>query len=327
MPDIAPSRFTSLVAIALLALVMSGSVLAQSWPARPVRILVPFPPGGSSDLTARLVAQRMQEALGQPVLVESRVGAGGTIATEAVAKAAPDGYTLLLAVAGPQVIAPLLQKTAYHPVRDFAAVSNVNSNPQALLVHPSVQARSVRDLIGLAKAQPGKLNISTAGPGSLIELSALMFNQMAGLELALVPYKGGAASAAAAVSGEVHATFANPSDAIPQIRAGKLRALGVTSAAAFGPMPEVPTMTESVPGFVVETWNGILAPAGTPAEIVNRLSRIVQDFARDPAMRQRMAEMGSTPIGDAPEAYRVFLEQQYAFWGKFIRESGLKGTN
>jgi tripartite-type tricarboxylate transporter receptor subunit TctC len=244
-----------------------------------------------------------------------------------VARAAPDGYTLLLAVAGPQIIAPLLQKTGYHPIRDFVPVSNINSNPQVLLVHPSVQVASVRELISLARARPGKLNISTAGQGSLIELSALMFNHLARVEMAIVPYKGGAVATAAAMSGEVEATFANPSDAIPQVKAGKLRALGVTSAASFAPMPEVPTMNDAVPGLVVETWNGILAPAGTPAEIVNRLSGIVQDLARDPAMRQRMLDMGSSPIGDTPEQFRAFLEQQHGFWGRFVRDSGLKGAN
>ncbi len=314
------------VSIALATLFMQADAIAQGWPSRPVRILVPFQAGGSSDLSGRLVAQRMQEVLGQPVVVENRVGAGGTIATEAVARAAPDGYTLLLAVGGPVLIAPLLQKTGYHPIRDFVPISNVNSNPQVLLVNPSVQAASVRELIALARARPGKLNISTAGQGSLIELSALMFNQLAKIELAIVPYKGGAIATAAVLSAEVEATFANPSDAIPQVRAGKLRALGVTSAAAFAPMPEVPLMADVVPGFVVETWNGILAPVGTPSDIVHRISVIVQDMARDPGLRQRMADMGTTPIGDTPEQYRAFLEQQYAFWGRFVRDSGIKGT-
>jgi len=305
---------------------ISGLAQAQTWPSRPIRILVPFQAGGSSDLSGRLVAQRMQEVLGQPVVVENRAGAGGTIATEAVAKASPDGYTLLLAVGGPVVIAPLLQKTGYHPIRDFVAVSNVNSNPQVLLINPSVQAASVRELVALAKARPGKLNISTAGQGSLIELSALMFNQMAKIELAIVPYKGGAIATAAVLGAEVEATFANPSDAIPQVRSGKLRALGVTSAAAFAPLPDVPLMNDAVPGFVVETWNGILAPVGTSPDIVNRISAIVQDMARDPAMRQRMADMGTTPIGDTPEQYRAFLEQQFAFWGRFVRDAGIKAN-
>ncbi|MGB7541361.1 MAG: tripartite tricarboxylate transporter substrate binding protein, partial [Burkholderiales bacterium] len=298
------------------------------WPTRPVKLIVPFPPGGSADLTGRLIAQRLQEALGQPVIVENRAGAGGAIATETVARAAPDGYTLLLAVAGPLITAPLLQKTSYDPLRDFAPISNVDGNPQVLVVNPGVAAKNVRELIALARAQPGRLNISTAGPGSLIDMSAIMFNTMAGVQITLVPYKGGAPAVAAVLAGEAQATFANPSDAIAQVQAGKLRALAVTGAQTFAPMPEVPTIAASgLPEFVVETWYGLVAPAGTPPEIVARLSHIVQDAAKDPAMRRRMADAGLTPIGDTPEQFRAFLQAQVSFWSKFVRESGIKAAD
>lgn len=313
--------------VAVLSLSFALPALAQSWPARPVRILVPFAPGGSSDLTARLVAQRMQDALGQPVIVENRTGAGGMIATDAVAKAPPNGYTLLIAITGPYITAPLLQKTPYDTLRDFVAISNINSNPQVLLVHPSVKASSVRDLIALAKAQPGKLNVATSGPGSLTEVSAIMFNYMANIQTALVPYRGGTLAAAAVLSGEAHATFAQPPDAIPQVKAGKVRALAVTSAKTFPQLPTVPTVAESgLPGFVVETINGLVAPAGTPPEIVNRISGIIQQMANDPAMRERMAGAGMTAIGDTPEQFRAFLEAQVEFWAKFIGESGIKAA-
>lgn len=315
--------------VAVLSLLLAlPSFAQQQWPARPVKLLVPFSPGGSADLIGRLIAQRLQEALGQPVIVENRAGAGGAIATEAVARAAPDGYTLLLAVAGPHITAPLLQKMSYDPLRDFAPISNVVSNPQVLMVNPGVAASNVRELIALAKAQPGKLNLSTAGPGSLIEMSAIMFNAMAGVRTTLVPYKGGAPAVTAVLSGEVQASFANPSDAIPLAQAGKVRALAVTSAKTFAPMPEVPTLAASgLPEFVVETWFGLVAPAATPPEIVNRISHIVQDAAKDPAMRQRMADAGMTPIGDTPEQFRAFLRAQVSFWSKFVREAGIKAAD
>jgi tripartite-type tricarboxylate transporter receptor subunit TctC len=312
--------------VAVVSLSFALPALAQQdWPSRPVRLIVPFAPGGSSDLAGRLIAQRLHEALGQPVLVENRGGAGGTIATEFVARAAADGYTLLVAVAGPYITAPLLQKTAYDPLRDFAPISNVNGNPQVLMVNPSVAAKNVRELIALAKAQPGELNVATSGPGSLTEMSAIMFNHMAGVQTMLVPYKGGAPAITAVLSGDAQAHFTNPSDAIPQMKAGKLRALAVTGAKTFAPMPEVPTMAESgLPEFVVETWNGLVAPAGTSPEIISRLSRIVQDTAKNPLMRQRMADAGMAPIGDTPEQFRAFLQAQVNFWSKFLRESGIK---
>lgn len=297
---------------------------AQAWPSRQIRVIVPFAPGGSSDITARLAAEYMRRALGQPVIVENRTGAGGMIAMDFAAKSAPDGYTFIVTPAGPHVIAPLLRKTAYDSLRDFANVSNINSNPQVLLVHPDVKAKSVGELIALAKAQPGKLNFSSAGTGSLVDLSAQVFNYQAGVQIVAVPYKGGAPAVAAAVAGEVHATFANPSDAIPQVNAGRLRPLGVTSTSPFASMPDVPTIARSgLPDFSVETWNGLLAPAGTPPEIVARVSRLMQDMAKDPAIRQRQAELGMTAIGDTPEQFRAFTENQVRFWTKFIRDAGI----
>ena len=308
-----------------LSFALALPALAQNWPSRPIRILVPFAPGGSSDLAGRLVAQRLQEKLGQSVVVENRPGAGGILATDAVAKAPPNGYTLLLAVAGPYITAPLLQNTPYDPLRDFAPISTLNGNPQVLVVHPSVPAKSVRELIALAKARPGELNFSTSGPGALTEVSAIIFNKMAGVQITLVPYKGGMTAVTALMSGEAHVHFTNPSEAVPQTRAGRVRALAVTGAKAFAPMPSVPTMVESgLPGFVVETWNGVVAPAGTPREIVNRLSGIIQELARDPVVRQRMADTGMRPMGESPEEFRAFIQAQLNLWSNFFREYGIK---
>jgi tripartite-type tricarboxylate transporter receptor subunit TctC len=309
----------------ILALAVTCSAHAQTWPTRPLRMIVPFAAGGTTDITARLIAPRMQQALGQPVLVENRTGGGGTIATEFVAKSAPDGYTLLMAGGGPTIIAPLAPKPRYDSLRDLAPISNVNTNPQVLLVHPAVPAQNVRELIAYAKANPGKLNFGTAGIGSLIHVSAEVFNHMAGVNTVLVPYKGGVPATAAAIAGEVQLTFANPSDAIAQIKSGKLRALAVTGSARLAQTPDLPTITTSgLPGFVIETFNGVVAPSGTSPEIIARLSRVVQEIIRDSTISQRMTELGTTPIGDTPEQFRAYLQAQIDFWAKSLRESGIK---
>ncbi len=318
------SRLNVLLSTAL-ALAFTAAAQAQSFPSRPLKIVVPFAPGGSTDLTGRLLAQKMQEALGQPVIVENRAGAGGAIATDFVAKSAPDGHTMLIAVAGPFVIAPLLAKAPYDPLKDFSFVAGLNGNPQVLLANPAVPAKTVRELIAAAKAQPASLNLGTAGPGSLIELSGLVFNHMAGTKITNVAYKGGAPAVAAAIGGEVQLTFANTSDALPQVKGGKLRAIAVTSKGRFPQLPDVPSIAESgLPDFEVVTWNAMVTPAGTPPEVVNRLAKVIQDALKDPGVRQKMTDFGTTTATEGPAELRAFVQGQYAFWQKFIKESGLK---
>lgn len=308
-----------------LAVCMASEVAAQQWPTRPVRIVVPYSAGGNTDAVARITAQRMQEVLGQGVVVENRAGAGGLIATEYVAKSAPDGYTFLMASGGPQTVSPAFQKVNYDPIKDFAPVSNVNSNPFVLLVHPSVPANTVRELIAFAKANPGKLNNATGGVGGMSHLSGEIFAHMAGIKMTQVHFRGGAPSTAAILGGQVQTLFANYSDAIPQIRAGKLKGLGITSAKRAPQTPELPTVAEAgLPGFESEVWNGLVAPAGTPSEIVDRVSKIVQEIARDPASQKRFADIGSTPIGDTPEQFRAFIQQQLRFWVKFFKDTGIQ---
>ena len=320
MPSL-PTRLFS----ALLCAAIPAAAQAQAFPSRPLKIVVPFAPGGSTDLTGRLLAQKMQEALGQPVIVENKAGAGGAIATDFVAKSAPDGYTMLIAVAGPFVIAPLLSKTPYDPLKDFSFVAGLNGNPQVLLANPGVPAKTVGELIALAKAKPAGLNFGTAGPGSLIELSGLVFNHMAGTKITTVPYKGGAPAVAAAIAGEVQLTFANTSDALPQVRGGKLLPIAVTSKARFPQLPDVPSIAESgLPEFDVVTWNAMVTPAGTPPEIVNRLAKTIHDTLKDPAVRQKMADFGTTTANEGPAELRAFVQAQFTFWQKFIRDSGLK---
>jgi len=307
----------------VLLVMMPGLALSQPWPTKPLRMVVPFAPGGVTDSTARLVASKMQESLGQPVVVDNRTGAGGVIATEHVAKSAPDCYTVLMASAAPQTLTQFLQKTGYDGVKDFAPVSLVNTFPIVLMVHPSVPAQNVKELIALAKSQPGKLNF--AGAGGLTQFAGEIFKYMAGIDLTYIPYKGGAPAAAAAAAGDAQVTFANYSDALAHMKSGRLRALGMTSAKRFPQSPEVPTIAEAaIPGYQVDSWNGLLAPAGTPPEAVNRMAVAVQQALKDPPTRKRMEEMGTEAVGDTPGEFRAFLQAEVKKWGDFVRQSGIK---
>ena len=312
-----------MIRIAFFLLILPGLALAQAWPAKPVRMVVPFAPGGVTDSTARLVAGKMQEALGQPVLVDNRTGAGGIIATDHVAKSAPDGYTILMASAAPQTLLQFLQKTGYDGLKDFAPITLVNTFPIVLMVHPSVPAQNVRELIALAKAQPGKLNF--AGAGGLTQFAGEIFKYMAGIDMVYIPYKGGAPAAAAAAAGDAQVTFANYSDALVHMKSGRLRPLGMTSAKRFPQSPDVPTIAEAgIPGYQVDSWNGLLAPAGTPPEIVSRVAAAVQQGLKDPATSKRLEEMGTVPVGDSPAQFRAFVQAEITKWGNFVKQSGIK---
>ncbi|WP_151448909.1 Bug family tripartite tricarboxylate transporter substrate binding protein [Lacisediminimonas profundi] len=319
-----------LLTAVMAGLAFSNTAGAQSndYPNRPIRIIVPFAAGGNTDVVARVTAQYLTQSLGQTVIVENKAGAGGMIATEYVAKAAPDGYTLLMSSTGPHTISPsLMAKINYDPVKDLAPVSNVSSNALVLLVNPSVPATSVKELIALAKAQPGKLSFGSAGIGGTTHLSAEMFKSMAGVNILHVPYKGGAPATAAALAGEVAITFANLSDALPQMKAGKLRALAVTSAARQPQAPDLPTIAEAgLPGYQCIVWNGLVAPGGTPADIVNKLSAAVQKITRTPAFQEKMTQIGSVPIGDTPEQFRTFVAKELVTWNKVVKDSGAKAN-
>ena len=315
-------RFRGLAALAVL-LPVAAALAQPTWPTRPVRIVVPYAPGGITDTVTRLSAPKIQEAIGQPVLVENKVGNGGALATEYVAKSPADGYTLLMGSAAPQTLNQFIQKLGYDGLKDFAPVTLINTNPLVLLVNPAVPAQNVKELIALAKAQPGKLNF--AGAGGLTQFSGEIFKFMAGVDMVYVPYKGGAPATAAAVAGDAQVTFANYSDALPQMRGGKLRALGITSGKRFPQSPEVPTIGEAgIPGYAVDSWNGLFAPAGTPAEIVNRISAAVQQGFKDPALRKRMEDIGATPVGDSPEQFRALVQSELQKWGTFVKQTGIK---
>lgn len=306
-----------------LLLLSSGASAQKDWPTKPIRIIVPYAPGGIADTVARIIAPMFQDSLNQTVIIESKTGASGTVGTAFVAKSPPDGYTLLLGLAAPQTLSQHLGKIDYDGIKDFAPITLINTNPLVLLVNPSLPINSVAELIKYAKANPGKLNFS--GAGGLTQFAGEIFKARAGIEMVHVPYRGGAPAVTAAVAGESQLTFANYSDAIPWVESGKLRALAVTSASRFPLAPKIPAISETLPGFTVDGWSGLFAPAGTPPEIVNRLASIVRDGFRDPTLRKRMESIGAIPGGDTPEEFRAFVKAESVKWGNFVAQTGIKG--
>lgn len=319
------NKFLSSV-VTLVGLTLAAAASAQNaWPSKPVRIVVPYAPGGVTDSVARIVAQGLSESLGQPFVVDNRPGAGGTLGTEAVAKSAADGYTFLMGSAGPQTLAQYVQKVRYDGLKDFAPVSNVNSSPLVLMVNNSVSAKTVPELVELAKSKPEGLSFSSAGAGGLTHFSGELFSKMANVKMLHVPYRGGAPATLALVAGEVNLTFANYSDALAQLKGGRLKAIAITGAKRFPQSPDIPTIAESgLAGYAVDSWNGLLAPAGTPAPIVERLSAAVQKVLREPSVRKQMTEIGAEPIGDTPQQFTEFIKKEMARWDQKIRETGIR---
>ncbi|HLE67098.1 MAG TPA: tripartite tricarboxylate transporter substrate binding protein [Burkholderiales bacterium] len=313
-----------------LAACLAGSafaVLAQSYPTKAVRFVVPYPAGGYYDLLARVIGAKLTENWSQPVVVENRVGANGMVGTDFVAKSPPDGYTILMGGIGPFGISPsLYAKMAYDPVRDFAPVIHVASAPNVLVVHPSVDARSVKELIALARSDPGKLTFSSAGSGSSQHLSAEMFNTMVGARMTHIPYKGSAPAVTATLGGQVSVLFGTMADVVAHIRADKLRALAVTSARRIPSLPDVPTMIEAgVPGFEATAWFGVFAPAAVPHDIIAKLNQDIGRILRLPDVLERISQQGSAEIvGGSPEQYGAFVRAEIAKWAKVVSESGAK---
>ncbi len=315
-------------ALLLLAAVSAAlPVQAQSpYPNKPIRILVGFAAGGNTDIVSRTIAERMQALLGQPVIVENKPGAGGVVATEFTAKAAPDGYTLLMSSLGPHTISPSLMKSVgFDPVNDLAPISNVANNALLLMVNPALPVKSVPDLIAYAKANPGKLNFGSSGVSGTTHLSGEVFGSMTGTKLVHVAFKGGPPAIGALLAGDVQLMFANLSDALPQVRSGKLRGLAVTSPRRVEQAPELPTIAESgLPGYDVGPWNGLVAPGRTPSEIVAKLSETVQAIVKEPAFRQKMFDIGSNPIGDTSEQFRATIRNDIQRWSRIVKDAGIK---
>ncbi|YCA80549.1 tripartite tricarboxylate transporter substrate binding protein [Cupriavidus sp. JZ107] len=310
------------------ALALPRSLLAadKDWPARPIRMVVPFPPGSSPDLIARLVSEPLAQALGQPVIIENRPGAGGNIGTGQVARAAPDGYTLLFTINGPLVTAPTLSRhLPYDPVRQLAPVTLVATSPNVLVVDPRTGVRDLREFVALARARPGALNYGSVGNGSAAHLAMEQLKARAGISLEHIPYPGFPQIAAAMIAGQIQAAFMVPAIAMPQVNAGRLRVLAVTTSGRTSLLPSVPTVAESgYPGFEAISWQAVLAPAGTPAPIVDRLYRELVKIIGSDAVRAQMRAQYFMPAGTAPASLRQTMASEKARWDQVIRAAGVQ---
>jgi tripartite-type tricarboxylate transporter receptor subunit TctC len=317
---------SSLVLLCATLAVIVLPAAALQYPARPVRLVLGFAPGGASDTMARVVAIRLSENLGQPVVIDNRAGAGGNIAAEIVAHSAPDGYTMLLGNNGILAVnVSLYPKLGFDPVKDFAPVVLIASQPNILVVHPAVTAGSVKDLVALAKSKPGQLNYASPGNGTTGHLAAELFKRMVGVEYTIIPFKGGGPAALAMLSGECQFTFATALSVQPHIKAGKLRALAVTTAKRSASFPGLPTVAEAgVPGFDAITWHGIVVPAGTPKPVIARLNGEFNKLLQAADMRERLMVLGSDIIGGEPKQLTDYMRVEIPRWAKVIKESGAK---
>lgn len=319
-----------------LALVVSNISLAQprpatgvdAYPSRPVRYVVPFAPGGGNDVIGRIVGQRMGDLLGATMVIDNRGGAGGAVGSEIVARAAPDGYTLIMAGLGSHAINPHIHaKLGYDPLRNFAAISQLASAPFIVVVHPSVQARSVPELIALAKAKPGYINFGSAGAGSSAHLVVEIFASQAGIRLTHVPYKGTGPALTDTISGQLQLMFGSMPPTLPHVRSGRLRALGISSLKRSTLVPDIPAIAEAgVPEFEVVTWYGVMAPAGTAPGIINKLNTAIVGALKHPPVVEALALQGAAATPTSPEKFAVLIGSEMARYGKVIRETGIKGV-
>jgi tripartite-type tricarboxylate transporter receptor subunit TctC len=295
---------------------------AQAYPSRPVRLIVGYPPGGTSDVVARLIGQRLSERFGQPFIVENRPGAGTNIATEAVVKAAPDGYTLLVVDAAPAINTKLYQNLNFAFFRDIAPVACVISTPLVMVVNPSFPARTVPEFVAYAKANPHKVNMASNGNGALQHLAGELFKMMTGIDMVHVPYRGAAPALTDLMSGQVQVMFA--SSTVEYVKAGKVRPLAVTTATRSDVLPDIPALSEFLPGYDVAAWNGVDAPKNTPPEIINTLNRGINDALADAKLKVRIAELASNAVGGSPADYAKLLAEEAEKWAKVIQAANIK---
>jgi tripartite-type tricarboxylate transporter receptor subunit TctC len=311
-------------AAALSGLSLTQPARAQAYAARPVRLVVASAAGGVTDITARLIGEALSERLGQAFVIENRAGAGGIVGTEAVVRAPADGYTLLMVLPANAIDATLHDKLSYDFIRDIVPVAGLSQSPNVLVVHPSLPAKSVAELIAYSKANPDKINVASAGNGTTQHVAAELFNMMAGVTMRHVPYRGGALALNDLLGGQVQAMFAPVAIVTKHVTANKLRALGVTSAARLPMAPDLPTVGEFLPGYEVTAWFGIGAPRNTPSEIVNRLNAEVAVVLGDLKIKARLAELGATPFVQSPEDFRRFIGEETERWAKVVKYAGLK---
>ena len=313
----------TLVALALLC--AHGDASAQGWPSKSIRWIVPYTPGGYTDYMTRTVTQKLSEVIGQTIVIENRPGANSVIGADLVAKAPPDGYTFGTVIAAHASNATLNTKLPFYPLRDFTYVSLMSVAPLIMVAHPSLPANNVKELIAYAKANPGQLNFGSSGVGAAAHLTMEMFKSRVGISMTHVPYKGTAGALQDTIGGRINLMFDVVGSLMPQVRAGNIKAIVVTAKERMPAVPEVPTMAESgVPNFVSGTWAGVIAPAGVPKDIVNRLASEIDKIVRDPAMREKLAREGYEAIGGSPEEFLAFYRAEVALWAKVIKDSGTK---
>jgi tripartite-type tricarboxylate transporter receptor subunit TctC len=318
-------RITRTLAAALSLLLLPAAASAQDFPTKPIKLIVPFPAGGPNDIIARIVGQRMSEIVKQPIVIDNRGGQGGTLGTDAVAKASPDGYTIGIVNAGALAINQSMEKVPYDVAKDFAPITLVVTVPEMLVVASNVPAKNMSELVALAKAQPGKLNFASTGPGSLPHLAGELLKLTAKIEIVHVPYRGAAPAINDLLGQQVEMTFLDLPAILPHIRSGALRGIALGTTVRAPTAPDVPTTAElGMPELRIENWYGMIAPAGTPPSTVAALNRVVVTALGDPGVKQKLADQGLTAVGDTPEHFREFIASEAAKWAKVIKDAGIE---
>ena len=313
------------IAALLTARAFAGELAPETYPTRPIRVVVPQSPGGTTDFTARLIAPQLSERLGQALVVDNRAGAGSLVGTDLVAKSAPDGYTLLVVASSLCIIPSIYKKIPFDPVRDFAPVTTLSSYPNLVVVYPALPVNSLRELIALAKARPGTLNYASGGAGTGTQLGAELFKSVAGIDIVHVPYKGGGPALTALIGGQVQLYFAPMPSALTLVKSGKIKALAVTSRKRSPVLPELPSMAEAgIPNYDESTWNGLLAPARTPPAMIRKLNNELGELLKMPAVRERFTAEGAEPVATSPEAFAAIISSEVKKWAAVIREAGIR---
>jgi tripartite-type tricarboxylate transporter receptor subunit TctC len=324
-PNRSNARPAAAAAAVALLLALPATVLAQAWPSKPIRVVVPFPAGGGIDTVARIVVPKMSEALGQPMVIDNRSGAGGTVGTEVVARATPDGHVLLATFASHSMNATLYRDLSYDTEKAFAPISLIATVPNILVVHPSLPAKTVGDLISLARKRPGDINYASVGNGTPAHLSAELFNMMAGVRMTHIPYKGAAASIIGMITGETQLTFTTVLIALPHVKAGKLRPLAVATLARTPLLPEVPTVDQSgLKGYESIAWYGLLAPAGTPGPVVDRLNAELVRSVQTPEVRENLLRQGTEIVASSPARFAQIIREDIVKWTKVVKAAAVK---